>query len=873
MEKLNNDIYDITSTVVDIEQKYIDEEDPDTLAMGIFGNFADIESLALQNAIISTGELGNELFPARAKYERNLLAHAICNNIDNINAVPSTIECIIGIFEDDFEKYATFSKFILDKDIAIYIDSIEYHLEYDITIAKNPLPNDTYAYTAQYNITINNPLSDITNPYLNAPFTQYYNGRKMVYFYTRLMQVEQSTIHKKIITNNLIENKTILFKFSNQLAGFMIKATDGDSITYLTPILDGSGIDDGVSNYCYYDYADASHIRVRFDSSSYLPRLNTEIDVILKTTIGASGVFEYNKTQYPIVQSDTYGYDNLALSVAFGGKSEGGLDRISVRELKKVLPKASISRGSIICQKDLDNHFSMYNTDSNRLITQKRVDNQFERSYYLYLLLKDIYGNVIPTNTFNIKVAKSAFDTNDNRKFVLKPGCYIQLLNGVGTVIKRDDAINGELLDELETNDKTNFIYTVPFMLIVTGDPLYVSYYLAVIDDVKYLDFTYINMQSSIQFIAVNIRWKRNYLTDPNTYKMLFSISQNLTAGTGIIEIGDDGTVTSDKIKIVVVFYNTDDSTTPYRYIYAEVNEVDVERYTYEFIAKLETTDIINDDNKIRINDVYVPGTSTLDYGYFNKDLEAKIYICAKLEGSETGYGRYDLDSIVPGLEGYTVSNMYTVDGGVSLYVNYSQIIHSQITDIVIEGGYSDEDGFALTSCPCVRRSYTNTESSMTNFINEINYKKAYIDNALQILDGNMSLDFKFFNTYGPSKTYTLDRLGLQLIDRINLTASFALKLISTADKNTKDYIAADVKEYIEDLNDISSLHIPNLITSITNAYSNLIEYFEFLGFNDYGPGVQHLYHQDDDDATLTPEFLTVHTDANMTADISIRLD
>ena len=85
MEKLNTDIYDITTMVTELEQKYIDDEDPETLAAGIFGYFADVHSLILQNSIISTSELGNELFPARAKYERNLLSHGVTNNIDYIN--------------------------------------------------------------------------------------------------------------------------------------------------------------------------------------------------------------------------------------------------------------------------------------------------------------------------------------------------------------------------------------------------------------------------------------------------------------------------------------------------------------------------------------------------------------------------------------------------------------------------------------------------------------------------------------------------------------------------------------------------------------------------------------------------------------------
>ena len=71
----------------------------------------------------------------------------------------------------------------------------------------------------------------------------------------------------------------------------------------------------------------------------------------------------------------------------------------------------------------------------------------------------------------------------------------------------------------------------------------------------------------------------------------------------------------------------------------------------------------------------------------------------------------------------------------------------------------------------------------------------------------------------------------------------------------------------------MTNLHIPNLITEITNKYRpNSIEYIEFLGFNEYGPGVQHLYRNEYDDITIVPEFLTVNTTLDMTADIQIRV-
>jgi hypothetical protein len=96
------------------------------------------------------------------------------------------------------------------------------------------------------------------------------------------------------------------------------------------------------------------------------------------------------------------------------------------------------------------------------------------------------------------------------------------------------------------------------------------------------------------------------------------------------------------------------------------------------------------------------------------------------------------------------------------------------------------------------------------------------------------------------------------LLDRVNIEPYFKLKLMANVDKNVVSDITSDIKEYIEDLNDLSSLHIPNLITTITNNYSDSLEYIEFLGINNYGPGMQHLYRKDANQVGTVPEFLCI---------------
>ena len=557
MAKLwTSDIYDLVDTVKDLEDRYIDTEDSETLAVGIYGYLASISATLLQNSAITTGELGNELFPARAKFERNVINHAIIQNIETINAVPATIKGIFGIFEEDLDKYMVNDKFIIDKEIPFSIQDFEYHLEYNVIVQRKLLPNAKYGYTALYDMGRKNNLSSIKNPYLQAPYRQKYNGKQMIFFYVELMQVSHTSIVRNIITNNLVENKTLMFTFSEQLADFYLVITDGDEKKYLTPVFEGMGLEDNLTDFCYYSYVDSNTIRVRFDSISYVPKINAKIDIRVKTTRGAEGNFEYTKAVFPVITSDNYNYKRVMTYLQFSSKSAGGLDRKSVDELRKMLPKEALSRGSITCWQDLENYFNMLNTDENRLIIQKRVDNQFERSYFAYMVLKDQYNNVIPTNTFDIEVKEDDFDTHDNRKYVLKPGCYIKyddFDNNRGHIIKRT-AANSDQLDEWSANDKTNFIYTTPFMVVVTGDPLYVSYYLTLVNTQAQLDFTYVNTNATTQFICTNVHWYRQYITRNDTYFMEFALTPNISNGNPLITFDENNKVKENKLKIYIVF-------------------------------------------------------------------------------------------------------------------------------------------------------------------------------------------------------------------------------------------------------------------------------------------------------------------------------
>lgn len=875
MRKVSTDIYDITETVLEVQKNYIEEETEETLTTGTYGYLADILSRNLQNSIIVTSELGNELFPYKSKFEDNIIAHAIIQNITDINAVPATISVVIGIREADLNDLMIGDRFTLDKDSVINFDEFEFHLQYDLIIDKLVLPNNEYTYTARYDMSVKNNISSITNPYIPIPFVQYVNTVKYIFFSVDLMQVTHETIPRKITSSSVIENRTFEFEIAEeeQLADFYVYVENADGTSkYLTPLFEGVGVENNLVDYCYYFFVNANKIRVTFDSLSYLPQVNSDITVYLKTTKGEEGNFEYNEQFLTNISSERFNYKYMTILVMPASNSDYGRNKKSIDELRRLIPREALSRGSIINAQDVSNFFNMINIETNRTRILKKVDNQFERSYYGYLLFKDEKDNVVPTNTIDLLVNRDEFDTNLNRKYVLKQGCKILYSEGYGRLI--DPNTPEDEVQEMLDNDKTTFIYTLPFMLVVNGDPLYVSYYLSIMNENKLLNFSWINPRNTLQFICTNINWKRSFIEEPNKYIMDMTLTQNVNSEYGLIEYDEDGQIVEINIKVFCVFYNDDNMELPYRYKEAYLTDyVEGMSKDVSFRMELETSDMIDDNGYIRIEDVMVPGTANNTYGFFSPTVGMKIYIVIKPDGFED-LGRDDLDNIVPGLEGWTVTNEYSVVDNIDFYKNYSTIVSSTVTaeyDIINHEGELDR-GFKIRSVPVVRYTYAQDEENMQYIVSQFNYKKAYIDSALEILENCFLIDFKLYNTYGPSKIYTIDEAGEHYIDRVNMTFEFELKLLQNADIQTRDYILKDLKDMIEDLNDDDDLHIPNIITAITNKYVNSIEYFEFLSFNGLGPGEQHLYRHEYDSVSMVPEFLTVHTNNDLTPDINIYL-
>ena len=875
----NSDIYDIENTLLSVRNRYIEDESDDTLNLGIFGFLTDTEAKKIQAAIVLTGELGNEMFPTRAKLTKNVLAHAIDCDITDINAVPASLTIDLGIKLEDLDTYLGKDQpgtFYFDAKSPIFIENIEFHFDYDIILQRAVLSegDDThptvYTYSAHYEMSETNRISNIKEPYLVQPFQMTIGSDSYILFQAEVRQYTIEETQDKIISESNIENKTYTFEFDNQLADFDVYCTSNNSTVRLHPYYYGSAVEED-ELYCWYEYISNNTIRITFDSLSYIPAMNTNINIVAYTTLGKEGNFSYNLNPaigglYIDMSSEKYSYDSITCFLIPVGESTNGLNRKTKEELQKMIPIKRFQRDNITTDTDMENYFKLGDTSTQRLVPSKKQDNQTGRVWFLYFLMKDGNNNVIPTNTINVQVDINAEDHDHVKYFKNVDGRYILPAGTVFYLPNDSDyahIIDPDDVPELYSDEYYNngYYYMTIYNILINTDPLYTAYYMTISDKNQYLIFNWVNENAIVQFVSTFSNFNRSLLYNQSEYKLTFSAAQSLANDYNMCEVTYDPVtkeqiIVKNNMAVVLVMYKEDE---PYRWKEATLALYDEDNFLANWSITLKTDNSFDTSNNILIENLNIYGSATdVNYGFMEPNTKARLYFLAKFEDPDTGevteYGRYDLDDITGGkFTGYTVTNIYDIKDGLTFYTNFTDIISTTINTI---GSSSTQ--FTIDSIPMAGMHYMNSNEAVVDFTNNLNLKKAYIEEFIKLVDGTTDIDFKFFNTYGKSKTYTLS--DGTAIGNIDITLRFKVSIKSTNDIYTKDDILKYIKDYIENLEDIGSLHFPNLITQITNNFSDRINYIEYITFNDFpvNTGVQHILLKDELSILEVPEFINI---------------
>lgn len=1251
-KNISSDIYKINDYVDNVRRNFTPNVNEETMMLGIFGYFDQIFSDTIQNTVTMASEFSNESIANKAKFEKNIIAHALGLGLSDINAQPANFDVILTFLEDDIERALKTTedkawKFTFDKNNAIFFGDYEFHTDYDIVINKVKVNTAgsgvEFAYTAKYDIDVDNGVSDITNPYLAPPIRIKTEGLRVIMIGCKLHQVKHQKVYSKVLSDSSISSKILNFSFEGQLADFTIDVNTGSGSIHMVPIYEGLSLlaTNTKYPYFYYTYLDANTIRIKFDRNSYIPKINSEVTINIQTTMGSDGNFTYDETVWPVFDfsSERLGYSNITCEVRpVTGISDNGSDRKTIEELKKIIPKEALSRGSITNLSDLENYFNTLDS-MGKLHLYKKRDNALERLYYSFMVLKNSMDVIVPTNTIDIKVTPDQLLHEADGKYVFNRGTLIRYNGKYGYI--DTPAEGSDVPVDFDKNSYNDFLYTIPYNFSICKDPLFGTYYLTTINENKLLEFTHINDQCVYQYIATSVNFSRGYTVNRDKYTLSVQVQQNvvnpdmtLVTYEPIPDGAPDGFIPQiaySKVHCYVVFY--DDKGNPYKWSKAIIDDFDStggNLFTFKF--EFNTSDNIDIDNRIKISsNIYNPGDTVEAYGFFKSNTKAKLFIVSDLELDKgQNDGEDNLAEIIPDLGNRSWTNTYTVLEGLDFFYDFSEIINSTIsvnrisdmdntgcgdcssactnfctsctgncagscieecsntctvscvdgcttscaddcssmcttscgenctntctdgctgscvgycggnctngctsgcanncentctgnctancasncygtcaagcltscsyvcfTDCMggckescvalctgtcigncesgcmgtcsgscstncgsqcsnsasNNGGNSNCNGDCVASClgNCIsscsdmcstteqanntvnttnkraieivgsgnsdgdpyamviignnnfssditlyvdlgtkltfwvrnssedndianltingkkykisqtftvendtkinlsvatsmgdkggkisvsyipapisaaatlavfelpesavndikdkvsqevalmanRRSYTRTEfpyhftikqvpvikydyftdeEVVDEFYSELITKKSYIDYAVQILEDAFGIDFKFFNTYGPGRLCTLDNEGIVPINRTNLSMTFKVKLSTSYNTNILNDILTDIKAEVENIEEISSLHIPNIITNITSKYRESLIYFEFADMNGYGPGVQHIYAQEMPDGVVVPELLNVNTKIDGTPDINLIL-
>lgn len=852
--------------------KYFDNiEDLSKLNIGAIGFTMEQISNFTEDTFNTGATLIKEAFPGRAQIPESIYSHSAIYQLSNQFAKPS--KCTFGLIfkEDDIIQYGTFLnnyfKLMIDKNTNIQVEDKFFLLDYDI-ILKAQKYNDEYVYSAQYDTTTLNSISSVKLPYIKT--------RKIGNGYLVLF-IEAKQYAREVHTENIIKNSKLNFpvitlSFSNQLAGFDVFYKTAGATGYTKLITKISYTPPSKTPFCYYSITDDNKIELTFSTkdSYFQPAFNSELKIVIYTTNGSTGNFEsYSGDQVTVITtSENYvSNEHITVMAKVLTGSLNGSDKLDLEALQNLTVEAYSTSLAYNTENDIELYFNNYKYRyGNDIKVFKRRDDISTRLYSAFMIMKkDNY--IYPTNTLNIKSDTSKFDISiDNDCFILRPGhvfTYNESTGETAGVVKDIMAYdNTPITDE--------FAFTNPYLIIARRKPNLVGYYLTVVNQDAILDYTSINDQSFMQFISNKISVYRNITKDSkydiNTVVMPsssvdvpFTINTNKDSNQVLTKVE----LEENNLRVIMAFYDNNEMI---GYIELQPDDMGVDKINCKFSGQVITDDYITSNNKFRcLNAVKTGPSLSSDYIYVPMmDSVVMLYTLYKSDpADENIFSKDD-----PSYKGYIVTNIYNTQEDSITFIKPMNMVRSTVTYGRIEN--SNDLSVRLSDFPLIKHDLINDSEKFSYLIKTFVDQYTYLAEAVTSITNMMSIDVKFYNTYGKSKNYVAGDDDV-ILDKVNLLIKFMVALtpgINESDTFTE--IRKFIKKNVETLNNSggNEFFISNLIYELKKYFPE-ISHLKFLGINNYDTMVQSIRNNTSGLSQLSkeerrcyvPEFLVMNTE------------
>lgn len=541
--------------VNEISPKYFDFDTAELHRSGVFGYVNEVMATTENDSVRGIATARREFYPTTAQYVKSFYKMGALQQISYPLATPCTATATLLLKEADIIKYATETngiyKFVIDNTLQIMAGDIEFRLDYPIIIlakkkrvGTSVLSNtDTgddgnskymYTYTIRYDISYTNSLNTNNIKYIKNRTVTYAN-EVLLLLKVGVHQVHVDNYEQTVNTSPTLNNVIMDFPFDGQLCNFEVFYQESNSTTrfQLTKLPKNSNPIN--TKFCMYSLVDDHTIRLEFPSNAYFaPKFNSKIDIDIYTTLGSAGQFPvFNVDLICTPNSEKYPYNNtVPILGQILGSSIGGADFPELEDFKNDVIAAYATNKVYTTEQDLQIYFDSKNKDKrNKILFFKRRDDVFERLYGAFMLIKDQYGNVIPTNSLTMELLTSELNLPKNSSsYVIKPGRVWKYQDNEHYysdkchLYSSDYDLNTDINDNIE-----EFVYVNPFLIKVSTTANAIGYYLNTVNTTIPMDTKSINDASLVQFNINAFTCKRNAICGENFYKLTIYLQPSIT--------------------------------------------------------------------------------------------------------------------------------------------------------------------------------------------------------------------------------------------------------------------------------------------------------------------------------------------------------
>lgn len=858
-----------------IAPKYLQFDNSDNNRVGIYGYINELFSVGTNLTAYSLATVFNEIFPNTALLPESILTSASLAQISGITAKPSTLNISMTFSENDLigtNKTISKGSYTVPRDAIIKIENFKFGFDYPIIINFIKI-DDEFRYSAKYDISEKNNLSDIVDPYIPLTSFKDEKGESLITIYPTIRQIERFITYKTITSPNFLENILHSFDFKNQLAEFNVyyREPGKDKFEYIEKYLDGSIVEIG-TKFCFYRLIEENKLEIIFQSRTgyFRPDFNGELKVEILSTVGKSGDFIYKgeniKIHYPDIDEENREFIKTDINII--GNSTGGKDSLPIDELQRQVCDSFSLRKTIVMKKDLYTYYNQYLKSDDTSIVRflKFRDDVFKRMYLAYVLLKKD-EIVIPTNTLEANIKNSDFDSIYDYNGVIPSGGCWKYIDGKLKYFKSPPS-----------NTDDGFYYTNPYMLLLTKKPSIITALLDRYDVHHKINYTYINDNSFLQFISTGLKMKRNPSESKNII-LSTTIVPNSKMDPNVIASFNNNTgeviLDNEYIKTYIGFYSsTDSNKTLIAYAPLTLKKI-IKDEKNKDIIQLEYTLELENNNELTVNEIVIKNTLCLHH----TDVKSEL----KLPFDNLNF------KIVTAIRDNFIYNKATVDGFVipithkvtNTYENFSNddiFLLQNVRDVIpidFKANYNAGTtswNYDLNKLPVVGYNFYNKEKWADEVNKIILSKQEILNKSKGTIVENYSVGMKFFNTYGPTNYYVIGD-GYTKLDRINITLKLNIMLNRNNDIN-KDVLTKDIYNYIISSNasKMEPFYYSKLADYLHDKYVD-IRRIEFLGINDYDTykqSIESIEYNDGEvlEAGYVPEFINF----NLIEDINGKL-